>query len=87
MFQMRKITSKGAIIVLIWNLFIASVSNYLIAFLAPLALEETTLALGLTLPVAGWLADICFGRYKVIRQSIWIMWIASMLVMTVYSTF
>ena len=72
--------SKGAIIVLIWNFFITSVSNYLIAFLAPLALEETTLALGLTLPVAGWLADIRFGRYKVICWSMWIMWIASMLV-------
>ena len=31
---------------------------------------------GLTLPIAGWLADVYLGRYKV---SIWIMWIASVL--------
>ena len=35
---------------------------------------------GLTLPVAGWLADIYFGRYKVINWSMWTMWVAFMLV-------
>ena len=34
---------------------------------------------GFTLPIAGWLADVYLGRYKVIRCSIWIMWIASVL--------
>jgi peptide/histidine transporter 3/4 len=36
-------------------------------------------AFGLTLPVAGWLADTHTGRYKVIRGSVWIMWIATVL--------
>ena len=31
------------------------------------------------MPYAGWLADVHFGRYKVIRWSMWIMWTASML--------
>ena len=31
------------------------------------------------LPVAGWLADVWFGRYKIIRCSIWTMWISSVL--------
>ena len=35
---------------------------------------------GLTLPIAGWLADVYLGRYRVIRWSILIMWIASVLV-------
>ncbi len=80
MYQMRKLKNKGAIIVLIWNFFTVSVSNYLLAFLVPQLLQETTVALGLTVPFAGWLADIRFGRYKVIRWSTWIMWSASLLI-------
>ena len=30
-------------------------------------------------PIAGWLADVYFGRYKVLKYSIWIMCISSML--------
>ena len=26
---------------------------------------------------AGWLADVYFGRYKVIKVSIWVMWLES----------
>ena len=37
---------------------------------------------GLTLPIAGWLADIYFGRYKMINLSMWIMWISVMLATT-----
>ena len=37
---------------------------------------------GVTLTIAGWLADVCFGWYKVICFSIWIMWVASMLITT-----
>ena len=37
---------------------------------------------GLTLPIAGWLADIYFGRYKVIRWSMWTMWVAFVLATT-----
>ena len=77
--QMRKVKSKGAIVVLVWSFFIVTVSYYLITFVVPYSLEITTVALGLTLPLAGWLADIRFGRYKVMRWSMWIMWLAAML--------
>ena len=76
----RRLKNKGAIVVLIWNFFIAIVCNYLTAFVVPHGLEISTVAWSLTLPIAGWLADIYFGRYKVIRWSMWIMWTASMLV-------
>ena len=32
------------------------------------------IAFGITISVIGWLADVYFGRYKVIRCSMWIMW-------------
>ena len=78
-YQIRKLNNKGAIIVLAWNFLAASVYNYFMASIEPQGLEITMVALGLTLPLAGWLADIRFERYKVIRWSKWIMWIASML--------
>ena len=78
-YQIRKLKNKGAIMVLIWNFFIVVVFNYLIAFVVPYGLQITTVALGLTLPFAGWLADIHFGRYKMIIWSIRIMWAASIL--------
>ena len=58
-------------------------SEYLIAYVKiPGGASVGTVALGFTLPFAGWLADIRFGRYKVIRWSMWIMWIASILATT-----
>ena len=34
------------------------------------------ITLGLTLPIAGWIADVRFGRYRVIYLSMWITWAA-----------
>ncbi len=31
------------------------------------------------MPLAGWLADIRYGRYKIIQWSMWIMWISALL--------
>ena len=36
-------------------------------------------AIGATLPLAGWLADVYFGRYKVIRFSLCLLWIGTVL--------
>ena len=79
-YQIRKLKNKGAIIILVWNFFMISASEYLIAYVKiPGGASVGTVALGFTLPFAGWLADIRFGRYKVIHWSMRIMWIASML--------
>ena len=78
--QIRKLKNKGAIIILVWNFFMVSASEYLIAYVQiPGGASVGTVALGFTLPLAGWLADIRFGRYKVIHWSMWIMWAASIL--------
>ena len=78
-YKPRKVKNKGAILVLVWNFLIIGV------FDDPLTYFNITtcvslVAFGLTLPVAGWLADARVGRYKVIRCSIWIMWSATVLV-------
>ena len=78
--QIRKLKNKGAIIILVWNFFMISTSEYLLAYVKISGGASVgTVALGFTLPFAGWLADIHFGRYKVIHWSMRIMWIASML--------
>ena len=77
-YRIRKLKNKGAILILVWNFFVISVFYYLSIF--HLTWDMYSIAWGLTLPIAGWLADVYLGRYKVIRWSIWIMWIASVLV-------
>ena len=78
-YRIRKLKNKGAIAILVWNFFLVSVLNYLAAFIVPNGLQTITVALGVTIPFAGWLADLCVGRYKMIHWSMWIMWIASIL--------
>ena len=77
-YRIRKLKIKGAIPILVWNFLVISVFHYLSVFHTTWGMYSITW--GLTLPIAGWLADVCLGRYKVIRWSIWIMWIASVLV-------
>ena len=82
-YQIRKLKNKGAIIILVWNFFVVSASEYLIAYVQiPGGASIGTIALGFTLPFAGWLADVCLGRYRVIHWSMWIMWISFMLITT-----
>ena len=57
------------------NLYFGFVSEGFTGLLFKLGL----VALSLTLPIAGWLSDIYFGRYKVICFSMCILWIAVML--------
>ncbi len=83
-YRIRRLKNKGALLILIWNHLVLSVFHYLI--LNPYVLHPSwhyityNIIWGLTLPVTGWLADVYLRRYKVICWSIFIMWIASVLV-------
>ena len=77
-YKPRRVKNKGAILVLVWNYLIVSVWNSLNLY--DFGGCVYLLACGFTLPLAGWLADVRIGRYRVIRCSIWIMWIATVLV-------
>ena len=97
----RKIKSKGAILTLFLTFLVSSsfmtilwattTINYgkdedLLLF-APGA--AALLLLGISCPIAGWLADVYFGRYKVMRVGLWLMWIGYMTIvitLTVLST-
>ena len=82
-YHLRRVKNKGAILVLIWSYFVSCLYFYIsynvsrIYSHSVFSMIQTTV--GLTIPLTGWLADIRFGRYKVIRFSLWTMWISSML--------
>ena len=91
--QVRQLKNKGAILILVWNFLVWSVYNHstdttlslnnvanLHGNLDYLFYVVQAIAGGLIMPLAGWLADVRFGRYKVIRWSIWIMWLSSVVV-------
>ena len=82
-FQIRKIKNNGAILVLVWSFLLTTVYYY-ISYNATRTYSDLIFALiqtivGVTIPIAGWLADVRFGRYKIICLSIWVMWISSLL--------
>ena len=88
-YKARRVKRKGAIIVLIWNFLAVFVLWYLSnAWLrnsnpyqhksSPGTVIGMAIG-GCALPFAGWLADACIGRYRMIYCSALIMWIATIL--------
>ena len=76
-YKPRMVKNRGAILVLVWNCLIMNIFTLLND--GPKNGESHwsfMVGLGLIPPIAGWLADVRFGRYKVIKWSIWVMWIA-----------
>ena len=80
-YQIRKLKNKGALIVLIWNYLVITLFYYLATHVHEYDhnVGPYFIVCCFTLPFAGWLADVYFGRYRVIHWSIWIMWTASVL--------
>jgi peptide/histidine transporter 3/4 len=76
-YKIRTFKNKGATLLIVWNILVMNLLYYL---LTQTSLEGVHfIALLFTLPIAGWLADVYLGRYKVIQWSMWIMWVGSML--------
>ena len=90
-YRMRKLKTKGAILILIWSFMVMGVfysllDRLLVSYHDSVITSVMTIS-GVTLPITGWLADVRFGRYRVMRCSIWTMWISSLLLTTVYVVF
>ena len=90
-YRMRKLKTKGAILILIWSFMAMGVFYYLLDSLLVSYSDSVNTSvmtiIGVTLPVAGWLADVRFGRYRVIYCSIWTMWISFVLLTVAYVIF
>ncbi len=89
--RVRWVRSKGAILVLLWNCLCVSRTTLLLVVphLLDLSASPNTTAITssvlqalsffLLYPFSGWIADVYFGRYKVIHVSLWLMWAGVML--------
>ena len=75
------VRNKGAILILVFNFLVMNVFTLLSIYwyYDNSGLIAGVVGMSLIVPVAGWLADTCVGRFKVIYGSVWIMWCASVL--------
>ena len=86
-YQLKIFKSKGAVVVLLWILCALFVLNFLISSsgndslgkhsgINPLVFVTISMLL---YPVLGWLADVKYGRYVVVKWGLRVMWITSIL--------
>ena len=81
-YRARRVRSKGAVLVIVWSLLtwacsIASSVNVDVIFQSSVYKIINGLGIAVLYLFAGWLADVYFGRYKVMKVSIWVMWLGS----------
>ena len=83
-YRVRRVRSRGAVLVLLWNFLVGPADlSYTILFerLVPVPAAIPDLAQQVILvfyyPFAGWLADVYFGRYKVMHAHLLLMWVGS----------
>jgi len=82
-YRARRVRSKGAVLVLVWS-FLAFISSSIVGILIQSVVPFSFDALdGVVIAalylLAGWLADVYFGRYKVIRASLLLIWLGGVL--------
>ena len=75
-YQIRRVKNKGAVLVLAISYLVTSILYIIASITAHKPVYQVWLIpFGITTAIAGWLTDAFIGRYKVIRCSIWIMWL------------
>ena len=74
----RRVRSKGAVLVIVWSLLTFACNTASMNIDVEVIFQSTAEIInGVVTAVlflfAGWLADVYFGRYKVMKVSIWVM--------------
>ena len=84
-YTIRRVKTKGAILILAWNLLAMTAFWYVssTSFRGRIPHDNgstiSAIVFGFTLPIAGWLADACVGRYRMIYCSSLITWVATIM--------
>ena len=82
-YRPRYVKNKGAILILDWNYAAWSVFspiNSMVVHNQSVLIQAILIfCVRMVGSITGWLADVRFGRYRVITWSAWIMWISSVL--------
>ena len=75
-YQIRRVKNKGDVLILAISYLVTSILYFLVNSVTEHLVHKVWLIpFGITTAIAGWLTDAFIGRYKVIRCSIWIMWL------------
>ena len=83
--EVKWIKNKGAVLIILWSFLVGSVFHLLRTDYKEKTVNHVSntgfilISSTLLYPIGGWLADTRLGRYAVIRYSMWIMWIGSIL--------
>ena len=81
-YRVKWLKNKGAILIIVWSYLTTTVFHLLKAGYKENSVYPRGIILvstALFYPVGGWIGDTCLGRYKIIRCSMWIMWIITIL--------
>ena len=78
-FQPKLVKNRGAILVLSWSFLGFSVYHSFTVKANHFKTGEILAAIGISLPIGGWLADAYVGRYRVIKCGMLIMWFGAIL--------
>ena len=71
--DMRRLKNKGAVLVLIWA-FLPCATYTSANIIFQVSIIPLIVISAVSFPILGCLSDICLGRYKTIRYSLWILW-------------
>jgi hypothetical protein len=75
-YQIGRVKHKGAVLILVISYLVTSILYFLANTAVHYLIDQIWLIpFGITTAIAGWLTDAFIGRYKVIRCSLWIMWL------------
>ena len=86
--RIKWVKNRGALLIIAWNYLVFTLYHLLRAgykqelWNDPFRVTDAGVSLSclaVLLPIGGWLADTRVGRYKMIRCSMWIMWIGIIL--------
>ena len=84
-YKPRRFNHKGALLTLLWNFSVFLVICYFLKLRSDESYNfHVSYVFGasiVTYPIAGWLADVYFGRFKVMSLGMFIMWVATILYM------
>ena len=73
--DMRRLKNKGAVLVLIWA-FLPCATYNSASIVVQLSIIPLIVISAVSFPILGILSDVCLGRYKTIRYSLWILWLS-----------
>ena len=79
-YRARRVRSKGAVLVIVWSLLTwacSTIVNADVIIQSSVFKIMNGLGTAVLYLFTGWLADVYFGRYKVMKVSIWVMWIGN----------